>query len=278
MVAGVQLALVGPPPGALPGQGPIGVGPFDLAAGIPAFPFPISIPDFGDITFPTGQLGNLGATFPRVIVDPGFRPGDDILAVGAGIPLEGVFIDGTFVSDVEIEAAFPLTGPLDLRDPSPEAIAEGAPRRRTTFVALPVPLPRGDGGGGLMANLIDLLSAGIGAVRDVALTPGGQAVLTGNFGDFGGFGGAFSPIRFDQVNPATGRIERINGDCPAPRPRLPAAFISPDPCSPHNPTVYLNAGKVSSMLSPKILKQQNKRFMDMSKRLPRKTVRRRKGK
>ncbi len=283
-----------PPGGSLPGGGvpPIGIGPFDLAAGIPSFggPFTSTLgnplralnPNIPNVTFPTGQF-DPGVTFPRFIVDPEFRPGDLPLAVSA---LPGVSpSEAAILAELAAAAAFPTT---PTGRPSPEAIAEGAltfapqpppPDDDDGAILFPFPIPLPGGGGGPggpgmpEVTLSDLISQGIGAVRDIALGGGQGGSLGGS-----GFGGVPLVSQFFGLGGnGNGPTAAIPTTCPPARPRMPGALTFANPCSPSNPTVYLNAGSVSSMLSPKVLASQARKLARANRVVPKKTVRRKKG-
>ena len=118
-----------------------------------------------------------------------------------------------------------------------------------------------------MAEFSDILSQVIGGVRDIALSPGGFGGAFGGespTGTFGGFRGVSQPLFIQQVaqmptaQQALFGIGEGNG-CPPPRPRMPSAVVTPNPCNPQNPTVYLKAGSVSSAVFPSLVRSQNKK-------------------
>ncbi len=117
-----------------------------------------------------------------------------------------------------------------------------------------------------MAEWPDLLSQGLTLAREIALSPGGfRGAFSGESptGTFGGFGGVNATPFVDPAmfNPGGFLPEFLGGDpaCPPPRPRMPSAIVTDNPCNPSNPTVYLKAGSVSSAVFPSLVKSQNKK-------------------
>jgi len=99
------------------------------------------------------------------------------------------------------------------------------------------------------------------------------------FGDvnepFGGFGGG--PIRLDTGGNGNGGTTQVaNGSCPPARARMPSSIMADDPCSPNNPTIYIKAGKASSLISPQLISSQSRKLSRANKSIPKKVVRRKK--
>ncbi len=128
-----------------------------------------------------------------------------------------------------------------------------------------------------MAEWIDLVEMGLDVARGFALDRGRR----GGFEGYGDYGGAITPISYGH-RPTGGGGGGGGGGmmptaCPPARPRMPGAVVYDNPCSPGNPTVFYNGGSVSSLLSPKVLANQARKLARANRVVPKKAVRRKKG-
>ncbi len=119
-----------------------------------------------------------------------------------------------------------------------------------------------------MAELGDIIGGAIGG-----------AILGGLGEGFGGFGGVGQPQFLPRVQPAgfLGFGDGNGGACAPVRPRMPSSLQMPDPCAPNNPTFYLKAGKASAAMWPNVLAGQARKLARANRAVPKKTVRRKKG-
>jgi len=92
---------------------------------------------------------------------------------------------------------------------------------------------------------------------------------------FGGFGGE-GPIQYTNGGASQGGTQVANGACPPARARMPSSIMADDPCSPNNPTIYIKAGKASSLISPQLISSQSRKLSRANKAIPKKVVRRKK--
>ncbi len=173
-----------------------------------------------------------------------------------------------------VEGPLPRTGSDILRirlpgeTPPEDIIPEIPPTTETVFDPPIIPIP----GGFDVAELADILR---GAGNILGAFSGESP--TGEFGDFGGTsfqtGAAIRTFLGLGGNANGGAV----AGCPPVRPRMPSSLQMADPCAPNNPTFYLKAGKASAAMWPNVLAGQARKLARANRAVPKKTVRRKKG-
>ncbi len=234
--AALEGAMAGPLPGAPTVSGPQ---PFDF------FESTVPFVDFPTFTGPPPHLtpsSFLGPTEAEILAE--MQAAADFPSIPSGFPSPEAIAEGavTQIPGVPIEEQI-VVRPTTERDLPP-------------LIPIP-PLPPTDGGnGGTMAELPDLILAGL-RVFGPGGALGGDAPSLGS----AGFGGVPLPaLSFaPQATPALFGFGGNGNGCPPARPRMPSAVVTPNPCAPSNPTVYLKAGSVSSAVFPSLVKSQNKK-------------------
>ncbi len=267
---------------ALPSDTSFATPPINIIAPEQAPPGPSRGPSIGAQIF--GAIGraigsiDLDALLARI--REGFLGPQDVIRLPGPTPPEDIIPPlatqlGTQFELPPILPRLPRTGSDIIRIPedpnvTPDIIPEIPPTTETVFDPPIIPIP----GGIPVAELADILR---GAGNILGAFSGESPT-----GDFGGFGGTGSSTPF-QIGTQIRGFLGLGGDgngggtCPPVRPRMPSSLQMADPCAPNNPTFYLKAGKASAAMWPNVLAGQARKLARANRAVPKKTVRRKKG-